>query len=108
MILTVPHLSRLHEEPNDFYRFTKYGIRHLFEESGLELVDTRTRGGIFSFLGHQFSTIFVCLFWHIPIIKYIIFYINKIFCVLPCILLDKTFDKNKKFALGYISIGKKK
>jgi len=106
-IITVPHLSRLHEEPNDYFRFTKYGLKSLLEEVGFEVLEINPCGGIFSFLGHQFSTIFVCLFWHIPVIRKIVFFINKWFCVIPCYLLDKVFDKEKIFALGYICIAKK-
>ena len=29
LILSLPHLSRLHSEPHDYYRFTHYGLRHL-------------------------------------------------------------------------------
>lgn len=108
LILSVPHLARLHEEPNDFFRYTKYGLRSLLENAGFEVLEITLQGGIFSFLGHQFSTIFVCLFWHIPIIKKIVFFINKWFCVKPCYLLDKVFDKEKIFALGYICVAQKR
>ncbi len=101
LILSVPHLSRLHEEPHDYYRFTKYGLKFLFENAGFNIIDISPRGGLFSFLGHQFSTVFLCFFWHIPILKNIIFFINKWFCILPCCFLDKYIDKGKKFALGY-------
>ena len=36
-IYTVPLFWHLHEEPRDFYRFTKYGLRYLFEKSGFRL-----------------------------------------------------------------------
>ncbi len=108
LILSVPHLARLHEEPNDFFRYTKYGLTSLLENAGLEVLEITPQGGIFSFLGHQFSTIFVCLFWHIPIIKRIVFFINKWLCLKPCCLLDKVFDKEKIFALGYICVAQKR
>jgi len=108
LILSIPHLCRLHEEPYDFYRYTKYGIKFLLENAGFEVLKITPRGGIFCFLGHQFSTIFVCLFWHIPILKQLAFLANKWLCVKPCYLLDKIFDKNKLFALGYTCIAKKK
>lgn len=107
LILSVPHLSRLHEEPNDFFRYTKYGVQSLLKNAGFEIVELTPQGGIFSFLGHQFSTIFVCLFWHIPIIKKLVFFINKWFCVKPCYLLDKCFDKKKILASGYTCVAKK-
>ena len=33
-IYTVPFFWHLHEEPRDFYRYTKYGLKYLFEKNG--------------------------------------------------------------------------
>ena len=107
LILSIPHLSRLHEEPNDYFRYTKYGIRLLLENAGFKIIEINVRGGIFSFLGHQFSTLFVCLFWHIPVIKHIVFFINKWLCVRFCNFIDKTFDKNHILACGYTCVAQK-
>lgn len=107
LILSVPHLSRLHEEPHDYFRYTKYGIRLLLEDAGFKVIEINARGGIFSFLGHQFSTFFVCLFWHIPVIKHVAFFINKWLCVRLCHFLDKAFDKNHIFACGYTCVAQK-
>ncbi len=107
LIISVPMLSRLHDEPYDFFRFTKYGFRFLLEDAGFKILKIMPEAGIFSFLGHQFSTIFVCLFWHIPILKNIVFFINKWICVMPCYLLDKIFDKEKTLACGYTCVARK-
>jgi SAM-dependent methyltransferase len=107
LILSVPHLSRLHEEPHDFFRYTKYGLHTLLENTGFDVLEMQTQGSLFSFLGHQFSTIFVCLFWHVPILKHVIFFMNKWLCVLPCSALDDVLDKKRLFALGYTCIARK-
>ena len=57
-ILSVPHLSRLHAMPHDYFRYTEYGLKTLLDQSGFEVLEIKPRGGIFSFLGHQFSNIF--------------------------------------------------
>ena len=108
LILSVPHLSRLHDVPHDYFRYTKFGLKALLEENGFEIVEIKTRGGIFSFLGHQFSNIFCSLFWHIPIIKNIVFFINKLLSVRLSYFLDKIFDKNKIFALGYTVVARQR
>ncbi|MBA64831.1 MAG: hypothetical protein CMG55_03415 [Candidatus Marinimicrobia bacterium] len=105
-ILTVPHLSRLHDMPHDYYRYTKFGLKSLLNQNGFKVLEILPRGGLFSFLGHQFSNIFLSIFWHIPIIKDIAFFINKWFCVLLSYFLDKHLDKNKLFALGYTVVAK--
>ena len=38
-IYSVPLFFHLHEEPRDFFRYTKHGIRHLFTQAGFEIVE---------------------------------------------------------------------
>ena len=101
LILSVPHLSRLHDVPHDYFRYTKYGLKSILENNGFKVLDIKARGGLFSFLGHQFSTIFLCIFWHLPILKNITFFINKWISVKFSYLLDNLIDPGKIFALGY-------
>ncbi|HEX5003123.1 MAG TPA: class I SAM-dependent methyltransferase [Bacteroidia bacterium] len=35
LIMTTPFMVPLHEEPFDFFRYTKYGIKHLLESAGM-------------------------------------------------------------------------
>jgi SAM-dependent methyltransferase len=107
VILSVPHLSRLHEEPYDFYRYTHYGLRHLFEQAGFEILELVPRGGLFCFLGHQLSTVIVCSTWHIPGLKHVAFLLNRWLVVHPCFWLDRHTDRNKRFALGYVLVARK-
>lgn len=37
LIMTTPFLVPLHEEPHDFYRYTKHGIHHLLTNAGFHL-----------------------------------------------------------------------
>jgi len=107
LVCSVPHLSRLHEEPHDYYRYTKHGIKYLFETSGFHVVSIQPAGGIFCFLGHQLSTMFLLPVWHIPILKNLVWGINKWLIVKPCYACDKLFDKNKIFASGYTCVVRK-
>jgi SAM-dependent methyltransferase len=45
LILTVPLLWHVHEAPRDFYRYTQYGLRHLFEKGGFKIVELRALNG---------------------------------------------------------------
>ncbi len=49
-LITVPQTSELHEEPHDFFRFTKYALERLCADNGLRLEATDQRG---SFHGTQ-------------------------------------------------------
>ena len=50
-IYTVPFIWHLHEEPRDFYRFTKYSLRYLFEKTGFEIVELRALSGFWVTFG---------------------------------------------------------
>ena len=107
LVLSVPHLSRVHEEPHDYFRYTQYGIRLLLENAGFRVVEINARGGIFSFLGHQLSTFFLCLLWSIPVVKHVAFFANKWLCVRLCHVLDRVLDKNHILACGYTCVAQK-
>jgi SAM-dependent methyltransferase len=55
LILTTPFSWPLHEEPRDFFRYSPFGLRHLSEEAGLEVVELRALSGIWSTLSLHFS-----------------------------------------------------
>jgi SAM-dependent methyltransferase len=38
-LYTCPLFWHLHEEPRDFFRYTRHGLRHLFEAVGFEIVE---------------------------------------------------------------------
>jgi SAM-dependent methyltransferase len=44
-IYSVPFIWHLHEEPRDFYRYSKYGLKYLFEKAGFEVVEVRPLSG---------------------------------------------------------------
>jgi SAM-dependent methyltransferase len=37
LVMTVPFLVPVHEAPYDFYRYTIFGLKHLFSKTGLEI-----------------------------------------------------------------------
>lgn len=45
LILTAPHIWGLHEEPEDYFRFTRYGLHHLCTSAGLEVVYVEPMAG---------------------------------------------------------------
>ncbi|NLS77038.1 MAG: class I SAM-dependent methyltransferase [Chloroflexi bacterium] len=55
LILTAPQEWGLHQEPHDYYRYTRYGLEHLAREAGLRVEYIRPRGGIWAVLGQRWS-----------------------------------------------------
>jgi len=45
IILTVPYAWELHEEPYDFFRFTKHALKELFEKTGFTIDYIKPNGG---------------------------------------------------------------
>lgn len=106
-ILSVPHLSRLHEEPFDYYRFTKHGLQFLLEQNDFAILEIVPTGSLFSFVGHQFSTALVGLTWHIPLVGRVCFFLNAALFTMPCYALDKLLPFSSKCPLGYVAVAKK-
>lgn len=48
VVVTVPQMNELHEEPRDFFRYTSWGIERLFTDEGFVLVKKMQRGGFFT------------------------------------------------------------
>ena len=50
-VYSVPFIWHLHEEPRDFYRFSKHGLRYLFEKVGFEIVRIEALSGFWATFG---------------------------------------------------------
>lgn len=47
LILTAPMFWHEHEAPRDFFRYTQFGLRHLAEKAGLDVVEIKPLSGFF-------------------------------------------------------------
>ncbi len=56
LILTVPFCWELHEEPYDFFRITKHGLKELFEENNFKIVTIKANGGKWAATFQMFIT----------------------------------------------------
>jgi SAM-dependent methyltransferase len=54
LVLTAPQTWCLHEEPFDYFRFTRYGLGQLARDAGLEPVEVRRQGGFWAVAGISF------------------------------------------------------
>ncbi|MEM2676100.1 MAG: class I SAM-dependent methyltransferase [Candidatus Bathyarchaeia archaeon] len=106
-IVSVPHLSRIHNIPHDYFRFTLYGLATLLHSAGFDIVDIRVKGGIFSFLGHQISIFILGSCWGTPVLRKIALILVKYCLTIPCYKLDQWLDFGGIFALGYVAVARK-
>lgn len=106
-IVTVPHMSRLHDEPHDYYRFTSHGLRYLFAAAGFSDLEIKAKGGLFAFVGHQVSSVFVSLFWSLPLLRRTVWALNKWLITLPAAFADHRLHGATVTPLGYLVIARK-
>lgn len=107
VVISVPHLSRLHDLPYDYYRYTEYGLRYLLEQAGLTVVDLQTKGGLLTFLAHQLSTVLLVVAWSLPPLKGLVLAVNKWVLTLGAFYADRVFGIDKTFPQGYIVVARK-
>lgn len=51
LVLSGPMYWYLHEEPHDFFRYTKYGFAYILEKAGFEIINIKENGGAWATLG---------------------------------------------------------
>lgn len=106
-ILTAPLFWCLHEEPNDFFRFTKYSLEMIFNNANFKIIYIKDRGNWSTTLGQMISLYlepsFNKLYLKYPkrllqaIIQYLFFLLSK----------APLFIKTPQAPLGYIVVAKK-
>lgn len=50
-IYSVPFIWHLHEEPRDFFRYSRYGLDYLFKKAGFEVVEIEALSGFWATFG---------------------------------------------------------
>ncbi|HTK31051.1 MAG TPA: class I SAM-dependent methyltransferase [Candidatus Saccharimonadaceae bacterium] len=58
LILSTPQTWGLHEEPFDFFRYTRYGLEHLARGAGFEVLEIRATCGTFATVGQRLASFF--------------------------------------------------
>jgi SAM-dependent methyltransferase len=111
-IISVPFIYHIHSEPNDFFRFSEYGIKKLLEENKFKILEFKYNG----YFGTTIFSIINSFLWQVwnknlffkflrntifLIPLFIIFLLNNILGL----LLDKI--KSPKFSPNYFIICEK-
>ena len=101
IFLAVPQDWEVHQAPHDYFRYTRYGIRELLRQAGLEIVRIEPAGGYFRLLSRRLlnGIQFFKGGW-----RWLLF-LPAAACLGPPALLLPLFDPldpDKNFTLGYI------
>jgi SAM-dependent methyltransferase len=101
LLIAAPHEWEVHQAPHDYFRYTRYGLKYLLEQSGMQVTEIRPAGGYFRLLarrllnGLQFFTGGLRWLWFIP---------AAILLVPPALILPflDFLDHDRNFTLGYL------
>lgn len=109
VLVSVPFLEGIHEVPNDYQRFTQYGLVELFNKYDCEILEVRGQGSLFStisllineYLNHFASRSKTRYYFSVLIYPPFLFfqYLSLVF--------DKIF-KSDKFCFNYLVLARKK
>lgn len=103
LFLVVPQDWEVHQAPHDYFRYTRYGVRHLLERAGFEDIRLESGGGYFRLMGRRMlnGIGFFKGFWILPAALLL----APAGLLFP--LLD-SIDKEKNFTLGYLCWARKR
>jgi len=101
LLIAAPHEWEVHQAPHDYFRYTRYGIKYLLEQSGMQVTEIQPVGGYFRLLarrllnGIQFFT---------GGLRWLLFIPAAILLVPPALILPflDTLDRDRNFTLGYL------
>jgi len=106
-LLTVPHLSRLHDVPHDYYRYTRFGIDYLLQRSGFEIISIEEKAGLATFLGHQLSTLLISASRASRVLRRAVETANKWLITRPAYALDRSLLPTTLFPVGYLAVARR-
>lgn len=110
-LYTVPFVFNLHEEPRDFYRFSKYGLKYLFTTNGFQIIELKALSGFWV----TFSIAFTHYLWKFRRKKSWKMFLRPLLFLIPptAILVQSTaylldrMDKREEWTWMYLIVAKK-
>ena len=100
LVLSAPHLAYLHNEPHDYFRFTRHGLAVLLSQAGFTKCEIIPAGGLVSFVGHIPSVVVKAIFADLPLLGPMVMAGNRGYSRLVA-WIDRRLDRKKLFALNY-------
>ena len=103
IILSVPLFWHLHEEPRDFFRYTKYGLSHLFKKAGFQVVEINPLSGFIVTFSQEL--VYFLNYFHQGIFKYPVAGIQMVLQLLAYFL--NRWDRSYSFTWAYLVVARK-
>jgi hypothetical protein len=97
----------LHEEPHDYWRYTRYGLKELFEKQGFQILEIVESGGLVSFLGHICSLSLWSLPGSAPGMRWMTWLANYLLFVQLLRPVDRIFGLRRICPRDYVLVARK-
>jgi SAM-dependent methyltransferase len=102
LLLVAPHEWEEHQQPHDYFRYTRYGLRYLLEQAGFEDICVEPVGGFFRLLSRRLLNALQFFPGPLALLATIVFAPPAM--VLP---LFDGLDAKKNFTLGFVCTARK-
>lgn len=108
LFLTTHQSFEEHMVPNDYFRYTRYGLKYLAGKNNFQVIKIEPEGGRFIFLAKYFTTAIPKILKnpYLELLYYIIFFLPLLSVNIIFYYLDY-FDKDKLLTINYNCIFKK-
>jgi SAM-dependent methyltransferase len=104
-IFSVPFIWHLHEEPRDFFRYSKYGLEYIFKKADFEIIEIDALSGFWVTFGqllmynlYRFNRSIIRILHLMDIIALFVF---------GFVYLLEKIDKTEKWTWCYLLVAKK-
>jgi len=100
VVISFPHMSYIHSEPEDYFRFTVYGLKSICPEE-LEVEIASESGGLLCFVFTPVFILYNSLFSQLPLVRTLAWGLSAILSVF-IFWVDKFLGAKKLYPLNYI------
>lgn len=104
VVLSAPLFWHLHEEPRDFYRYTKYGLAHLLTTGGFGIVEIKPLAGFIVTFSQEL--VYFLNYLHRGLFRYPVGLLQALIQVLAYCL--NRWDRSSNFTWAYLAVAQKK
>jgi SAM-dependent methyltransferase len=102
LLLVAPHEWEEHQQPHDYFRYTRYGLQYLLERAGFREIQVEPVGGFFRLLSRRLFN--MAQFFPGPLALVVAVLVAPAALLLP---LFDGLDAKKNFTLGFICSARK-
>ena len=103
LLITAPHLSYIHGAPQDYYRYTQYGLGSLAADAGMKVKETRPAGGLLCFVASPVSVILNALLGPVPGLARPTQFLNGLF-VRVVVGLDRYLGLRDRYPINWVAV----